>query len=161
VNRDLSKMRMHLPSSAAIWMSAIALALAGCQGNGRIATVPVTGTVTVDGKPLEQGTITFETPGKRPASGEIKAGNIVNVMTYVASDGVPTGNHTIAITATAASAAAAVPKDPGQPMVVDANYMGVGQSLIPARYNNPATSGLTAEIKSTGKNSLQLELQSK
>jgi hypothetical protein len=35
-------------------------------------------------------------------------------------------------------------------LVIEANDIGVGQSLIPARYNNPETSGLTAEIKSTG-----------
>lgn len=45
-------------------------------------------------------------------------------------------------------------------MPVDANYMGVGESLIPAKFNNPETSGLTAEIK-PGKNSLQFDVKTK
>jgi len=43
-------------------MLTIVLLLAGCSSNGRVA---VSGTVSLDGKPLESGTISF-----RPASGK-------------------------------------------------------------------------------------------
>ncbi len=49
-------------------------------------------------------------------------------------------------------------KNPGDAIMVDKNYMSGGDSLIPARYNNPATSGLTAEINK-GENTLTLELK--
>ena len=142
------------------WLCLLFLTLTGCHGDGRSPTGSVEGTVTVDGQPLDEGTIIFESPGKRPASGEIRAGKIVNVMTYVAGDGVPTGSQKVAINATVATSSISVPDNPGQVMPVDANYMGVGESLIPAKYNNPETSGLTAEIK-PGKNSLQFDVKTK
>lgn len=127
--------------------------LAGCNFGPALA--PVNGTVTHDGKPLAKGTIRFESPGKPPATGKIAEGQIVEVTTFKPNDGAPVGAQKIAIWAQE-DAASAVVANPGESSKAGANYM-VGKSLIHADYNNPDSSGLTADIKS-GKNELKLEL---
>ena len=130
--------------------------LTGC-GSGRVAVAPVKGTVTLDGKPLANGTIAFESTGQRPATGRIEKGEIVEVTTYQTGDGAPLGKHQVAVWASE-EAASAVTANPGEGKI-GANYMS-GKSLVPAMYNDPNTSGLTAEIK-RGENTLAFELYSK
>jgi len=115
---------------------------------------PVKGTVTHDGKPLANGTIRFEMTGQRPATGKIVNGEIVEMTTFKTNDGVPIGSHRIAIWASE-EAGSAVVANPGESKMGE-NYMS-GKSLIHADYNNPDTSGLTAEIKS-GENVVNLKL---
>jgi hypothetical protein len=128
--------------------------LSGCNFGPALA--PVKGTVTHEGKPLAKGTIRFEGAGKPSATGKIVDGQIVEVTTTKANDGVALGTQKIAIWAQedAASAVVANPGESGK--AGGANYM-VGKSLIHTDYNNPDTSGLTADIKS-GTNEIKLEL---
>jgi hypothetical protein len=118
----------------------------------------VKGTVTLDGKPLAKGSITFETTDARPATGTIVAGEIVEVTTYDPGDGAPVGQHKVAIAATE-DAASAVVANPGEAKQSATDYMA-GKSLIPAMYNDPSASGLTAEIK-PGQNTVEFKLVSK
>ena len=134
----------------------LAACTAGC-GDGRVALAPVKGTVTLDGKPLASGSLTFESPGQRPATAKIVRGEIVEVTTYETGDGVPLGTHQVAVWSNE-EAASAVTANPGEGKV-GANYM-VGRSLLPARYNDPATSGLSVEIK-PGENVVAFQLTSK
>jgi hypothetical protein len=132
----------------------------GCGGSGRTPLGQVTGTVSYNGQPIASGTIIFEVPGARPANGKIVGGQIQEVTTYDPNDGVPVGQAKIAVFATEAPASspAATGGDPGQPIVIDENYMGGGaKPLIPPKYNDPATSGLNWEIKK-GKNTVTLDL---
>jgi len=129
------------------------LALAGCGG---VPMAQVKGTVKYDGQPLKNGTIRFEAAGVKPATGRIVNGEIVDLHTFKPNDGVPVGSHKVAIWALE-DAAADTAKNPGEAKV-GANYMS-GKSLIPAIYNDPATSGLTAEIKSGGDNTVAFELK--
>lgn len=134
----------------------MALVEAGCT-SGRVELARVKGTVTLDEKPLAHGTITFESSGKRPATGKIANGEIVEVTTYQTGDGVPLGMHKVAIWSNE-EAPSAVTTNPGAAKT-GANYMS-GKSLIPTMYNDPNTSGLSAEIKS-GENTVALQLFSK
>lgn len=144
-----------LSSTAVILVALAGLALPGC-GSGRAPLGRVKGTVTLDGKPLAAGTVTFESAGRRPATGKVVAGEIVAVTTYQEGDGAPVGSHAVAVWSST-EAASAVIANPGEAKV-GANYMS-GKSLIPARYNDPSTSGLTAEIKA-GDNTVNLALSS-
>ena len=129
------------------------VAVAGCGG---VPMAQVKGTVKYDGKPLKSGTIRFEAPGVKPATGKIVDGEIVELTTFKANDGVPVGNHKVAVWALE-EAASAVVANPGESKT-GANYMA-GKSLIPAIYNDPATSGLTAEVKSGAGNTVAFELK--
>jgi hypothetical protein len=141
------------------------LACAGCGRSDRARVAQVTGTASYKGQPIASGTIIFEVPGARPANGKIVDGKIMEVTTYEPKDGVPVGQARIAVFATRASAESpspapgGAPSDPGAPIVLDKNYMGGGaKSLIPEKYNNPATSGLAWEIKK-GQNTVTLDLK--
>jgi len=132
----------------------------GCGGSDRAPLGKVTGTVNYRGQPIKAGTIIFEVPGARPATGKIVDGKITEVTTHDPNDGVPVGTAKIAVSAAQApqSAAPAAGADPGS-YKVGANYMDSGaQSLIPPKYNNTASSGLTAEIKK-GENTVTLDLK--
>ena len=132
--------------------------LTGC-GPDRPPLGDVSGTVTHDGEPLAQGTITFEVPGARPARGEIVDGKIVNLSTYEAGDGVPVGAASVAITSTVQTSTVTEPSAsddaPGGP-----SGMPEYKSLIPQEYANPQSSGLTATIEE-GENALSFDLVTK
>lgn len=142
-----------------LWRYCFALVLcsilAGCSD--RPALGRVKGIVTLDDTPLARATLTFETTGARPATATVVNGEIVEVTTFDKGDGVPVGRHQVAVDATedAGNSGTANPGDTKPP---GANYM-VGKSLIPTRYNDPSTSGLTAEIKK-GDNWVEFKLTS-
>lgn len=129
--------------------------LAGCSDRPKLAKVK--GTVTLDGKPLPYGTVTFESKGLRSATGKIVNGEITNVTTYEPGDGAPVATHRVVVTANAEPGPAVV-ANPGDQKAPKGDYMS-GKSLIPAAYNNPDTSGLTAEV-TAGENSVELKLSS-
>ncbi len=126
--------------------------VAGC-GN---QTAEVTGEVTFAGEPLSKGTIIFETKNARPAVGQILNGKIIKVTTFKEGDGVPPGEHKVAIQSVA-EAGSAVVSNPGEGGIPK-NYMG-GKSLIPTVYGDPETSGLTATIKAGQVNKLEFKLK--
>ena len=131
----------------------------GC-GSDRSSLAQVTGRVTLDDKPLPKGTIIFEPKGQRSAVGQIVDGAIVEVMTYDPGDGVPLGHHSVAISANGTpGGASSEVAHPGGVKKQAANYMS-GTSLIPVRYNDPTTSGLSVDIKS-GTNTVEFRLSSK
>ena len=123
----------------------------------------VSGTVRFDGKPVANGAIIFEVPGNRPASGKIVEGALRDITTFDSGDGVPVGTARVAVHAFATSATqqkAAVPefeKD-GQEVIDPKGYMKGPDSLIPARYNDPASSGISFTIQ-PGENSINLDLK--
>jgi hypothetical protein len=134
----------------------VCLLVAGCSDRPRLGKVK--GTVTFDGQPLAKGSIVFESPDARPATGTIVNGEIVEVTTYDPQDGVPVGPQKVAISAVEDAAASPAPANPGEASQA-LDYMS-GKSLIPAMYNDPSTSGLTAEIK-PGENTVEFKLVSK
>ncbi|MBN9118689.1 MAG: hypothetical protein J0I06_05955 [Planctomycetes bacterium] len=130
--------------------------VAGCSDRPKLAKVK--GTVTLDGKPLPFGTVTFEAKGLLPATGKIVNGEITEVTTYDPGDGAPVGGHRIAVTANAEPGPAVVANPGETAKAPKGDYMS-GKSLIPSAYNNPDTSGLSAEVKS-GENTVEIKLLS-
>ncbi len=120
----------------------------GCSRKDRTSLGKVSGTVAYRGKPVAAGTLIFEVAGARPAHGRIVDGKIVEVTTYAAGDGVPLGLARIAVYATP-------PEDPAA--AAKSQERDVFKSLIPAKYNDPATSGLTLQVVA-GENTLTLDL---
>ena len=134
--------------------------LTGC-GSGQHPLGQVTGTVTFEGEPVPEGSIIFEVPGMRSATGKIVDGKITEVTTFDPNDGAPVGAAKIAVHAfgQGSGEGSAVASHPGDVQPADmSDYMGVQASLIPPHYNDPASSGLTFEINS-GENNVTLELK--
>lgn len=124
------------------------VAVTGCGES--FATV--TGTVTLDGKSVDAGTVTFT-----PTSGPAIAKEIINGAYQV--DRVPLGNAGVSVI--------------GPPDVKNEADRGMAQKLgkapppppppatkIPLKYADPATSGLKYTVK-RGDNSYKIELSSK
>jgi len=150
--------RQMMAATLACLAAALAGPLTGCGKRGP-ALAAVSGTVTLDGRPLERGTITFEAAGCRPATAWILDGRIVEATTHRANDGVPVGRQRIAVFSRA-EPVAAKPDPTMEPTLPGAAAFPphmAGPSLLPARYNDPSTSGLSATIR-PGQNTLSLEL---
>lgn len=144
-------------------LSIVALLLSiGCSDSSKLDRVPVTGSVTLNGSPLEAATILFRPGTGRSGRGKIENGRIVSTGTYDIDDGIVPGKHKIAIqpipdipinqaNLMAGESNDAMPQPPKRP----------SRSVrIPAKYASFERSGITAEI-TNGENELTIELTSK
>jgi len=115
-----------------------ALMLAGCSGNdGRVT---VTGTVTLDGQPLSDGTITFVgSNGASAGVGSIDNGSFTISKTGNA-EGMDPGSYKVQVESWEVQ--------PGEPQ--DDGTFAEGKTRIPEKYNKAADSGLTAEVTADG-----------
>jgi hypothetical protein len=130
------------------------MSLCGCSEQ---ELAPVSGLVTVDGKPIEAAQVLFMSPGHRPAAGESDAQGRYVLSTYATGDGAAIGTHKVTVTArpTIRVSAAGGATRPGS---VRPNQIKHGeQSPIPEKYSNASTPLLTVEVKS-GENEIPLEL---
>ena len=121
--------------------------VAGCGSGVRPidGSVPVSGTVTFNGQPLEQGMVRFapESGGKaQPATGQIKNGKFT-MLTTASSPGVVVGKYKVSIISNKPFAPPAL--KPGTPPDPKAKFEP--ESLIPKKYNDIKTSGLEADVK--------------
>lgn len=139
------------------WSICLALCLwaTGC-GGGATDDLPrraVSGTVTLDGKPLEKGAISFdpEVVPKDPVS----VGAIIEGGSYeIAAEQGPTpGTYRVSIRAGGPGEAEASEDAPGMPP------RRAAPDPIPARYNARTT--LRAEVTADGPNTFDFELTSK
>jgi hypothetical protein len=126
------------------------LAFSGCGQSDRAS---VSGRVTLDGQPLQSGSITFFPTGntKGPTAGDVIEGGIYSVS---ASRGPVAGQYRVEIRSmrkTGRKIRVPVPAPPG-------TMMDELVSGIPAIYNDEST--LTAEVIK-GKNHFDFDLKSK
>jgi hypothetical protein len=119
--------------------------LPGCGGDsGELPTVPASGTVTYQGKPVAKGTIHFQPENGRPASAPIEDGKFT-LTTYKEGDGAMAGKHKVAVDVT---------EDvPGKEGDTTTKY------LIPQKYASPEQSGLSIEIPSSGSSKLEIDIK--
>jgi hypothetical protein len=126
----------------------------GC-GSNNPETMEVTGTVTLDGKPVPDAIVTFlPQDGRRSATGSTDAGGSYSLATFELGDGAFPGKHGVAIYSKFAPA-----------MRGEASPDGSKQSIasgtaIPKQYGLPATSGLTADVTRDGENVFDFEMTS-
>lgn len=126
----------------------------GGDPNGRV----VTGTVTHQGKAVEGAMVTFSSPiasafGQTNAEGKFK-------LTTSSSEKVSLGDYQVTIVKketppaaqTSSTSEQYVPPDPDAPPV------SANKDLLPARYGDAATSGLTATVTADGKNEFDFPL---
>ena len=87
----------YLSASLAAF-TVLLIGMAGCGGSDLPDTAPVTGEVTIDGQPLQTGSIRFFPANGRGAMGEIVDGRYA-LRTFAENDGALLGSHTVTITA--------------------------------------------------------------
>ncbi len=132
------------------------LSLPGCGGaQATIDRQPVSGKITLDGTPLDQGAIRFEpfadTKPRTTAGSPIQNGN----YDIPKAGGLPPGKYMVSITSS--EAGPPLPTDPAEAMNA-AGKMQPKPERIPARYNQ--NTELVVEIKS-GSNQHDFPLTSK
>ena len=130
------------------WRSLVQILLltcvvAGCGPSNGLYSV--TGQVTYQGKPLEHGSIVFISPKSRQVTADIQRGEILNVTTIAANDGIAPGEYMVAVTSRDRSEKY---KDSMSP-----------PSVIPIRYADVAASDLKATIEPNNNNVLRFDLE--
>ena len=123
----------------------------GCGASDLPLRAPVTGIVTFKGEPLADAIVTFVPDKSKGTEGPMAVGATDAEGRYVlstdrregATDGATVGFHRVRITANRA------PTGPSD---------SLPSSRIPMRYNNPAKSGLVAEVKSDTNNKFDFQL---
>jgi hypothetical protein len=152
-----------------------ALCLAGLTGCGEgTGTVPVTGTVTLDGQPLSGAAVVFapprDSPGT-PARGTTDASGNFALTTFAPKDGAIPATYDVGVSKTeGVEDAPVLPEDEAER---DAMLTGAGmtaeemmsmerrkpKSLIPDKYANPKRSGISIEV-TKGMDPVSIELVS-
>jgi hypothetical protein len=146
---------------------AVAAMIVGCNSGGSDSgAVKTGGVVTLDGQPVEGATVSFSpASGGKAASGITDSSGRFSLTTLEAGDGAMPGNYGVTVVKMAGgSEPAAQPKTMEEAMKAGLNKGGPGtkvepaKSLLPEKYNSTATSGLTAEVKSSGENDFEFKL---
>lgn len=169
--------RMRRPFVLLILVLAAVVELAsgiGCRAKDRLNTVVATGVVTFRGKPVDGAIISFSprTAGIRSAIGTTDSNGRFHLMTLYRDDGAMPGTYAVTIIKAAPDAASAASIDTSYEATLERSKKmpppsgsGSGvkaeigpESLLPAKYKDTATSGLTAEIKPQGENHFSFDL---
>jgi hypothetical protein len=132
--------------------------IAGCFGGGDdLPREAITGRVTLDGQPVEDGSISF-VPMEAVAVGDaVQGGGAIKSGRFWISQefGLIPGKYRVAI-----NAAAHGGKERTKPQVPAAGQaLDVSKELIPQKYN--AMSELTATVEKGGTNDFEFKLDSK
>jgi hypothetical protein len=131
----------------------VGLLAAGCGGRkDRPPLGRVSGKVTYNGEPLAKASVVFlpDQEGIRSAMGETDEQGRYTLWTYDPGDGAPVGKHKVTVTLRGASEKAemhpsAIGKGKGEAYYEQVAF--TGKPLIPEKYFNPMTSGLTADVQ--------------
>jgi len=144
----------------------LTMTLSGCGGEkvNRPPVFKVTGKVTLSGKPVVNADVTFiHDETKRAAFGKTNDQGIYKLTTFAANDGAVEGKHSIKVVdipPPATTPAIADTESPEyQPPGIGQDTMPKPKSNLPAKYSDPATSGLFGVVNADGgENVIDLEL---
>jgi hypothetical protein len=115
--------------------------LVGCSGSHERETEKVSGVVTLDGKPMTQGTVMFVPETGRAGLGVIGSDGAYQLTTYKPDDGALVGHHKVSV---------AIPEG--------SETRPTRSIVIPRRYMSAESSGLTFEVKAGAENRIDLKL---
>lgn len=116
----------------------------GCGNSNPLGRQAVTGTITLDGQPLERGTIEFTPQGPGTASGA----TIENGQFFIPADkGLPPGDYLVRISAA---------NDDAEPMDMPGESSKVAPELIPPEYNTESQQTFT--VSTDGENEFSLDI---
>lgn len=124
---------------------------AGCESDGysELGLIDVTGKVTLDGQPLANANVVFESDDKRTASGVTDSAGVYQLMYDSETKGVTPGAKKVRVTIADVGVEGGGVVEGGAP---------AGKERIPAMYNSQ--SELKADVSASSK-SFDFELKSK
>lgn len=126
--------------SVPLLILAASLLCAGCGGapKGDAGLTPVTGTITLDGTPVEKGVVQFiSKDGKTVFTGQIERGSYA-LKANAISPGAKPGDYEVAVQAWEQ-----------EPTMDAAGKPVEGKRAVPEKYFSPKSSGLTAKVESS------------
>ncbi len=155
------------------------LVLAGCGGGPKkVAVFKATGTVTFQGKPLPQASVTFSpvddgqtaVPGvtndKPVAYGMTDDKGEFTLTTYTAGDGAPAGSYNVVVSKAVPTGAASDAAHSADPAVLakaqaghDAASSATTGSVIPITYSDANKTPLTAKVDPKAENKFTFEIK--
>jgi len=151
--------------------------LAGCHRGSELGTVPVSGTVTLDGQAVADVAVTFKPKASsgRGAVGVTAANGKFTLTTLQSGDGALPGSYAVTLAKFAAGEATRSPPPMNEPSPEKAarmaQYMKSGgkpptsavapKNELPDKYASPETSGFAAEVKPGEKNDFTFAMTSK
>lgn len=118
----------------------------GC-GSGRPTCIPVTGTVSYRGQPVEDAGVAFIPTQGRQASGKTNEQGRFILTTFSSGDGALLGEYVVCIAKT-------IPNSQGK---ADSPYSNE-TSVLPSCYAKPAQSSLRASVTVAGPNNFHFDL---
>jgi hypothetical protein len=126
------------------------------------ATAPVKGKITLNGKPVSTGRISFHpTTGERPALANIQPDGSYSLTTFQRGDGALLGHHKVSIKSTRIENEAPPPKDFKEDAELAAKFGTKGGPhlvfLVDKKYYDERTTDLEAEVK-PGDNQINFDL---
>ena len=141
------------PSVSRAGVAALLVACLACDVgcSRRPSLVPVSGRVTLDGKPLEFGSVMIQPVAGPAARGTIRPDGSFAVGTFSPGDGAIVGPASVRV-------ACYEQQRPGAPP--PQGELALGKSLIPEKYTQFETSGITATV-AAGMGPLAIDLTSK
>jgi len=163
--------------------------LVGCGGKSYPPTSPVTGVVTLDGKPVEGANVSFVSNDTKvqPASGTTDKDGKYSLTTFRSGDGAMPGEYKVAVSKYFSEAGQSPYDKPAEPeetvapkASLEDQYAAYEKAYkdapkgpptgaakqpktgneLPAKYASAGTSGISVTVKS-GDNSFPIELKSK
>ena len=121
----------------------------------RSPTLPVSGIIILDGKPVENAIILFHSEGHEiSAHGLSDASGFFRLTTYEENDGAVSGNHLISVKKIEEQITPHPLGDPYSPNVIES-------WLIPQRYADPKTSELSWTISAESTEPIIMNLKSR
>lgn len=137
-------MELNPTTLARLFSLAGLLAIAGCGGGDlRQPTYPVSGSVTIDDKPLADATVVFHAVDKSKfkwqelPQGKTDANGKFTIFTYETGDGAPAAEYNVGI-----ALLEPVADDGGDQVKHTKN-----QVKLPLKYTDPNKSGLKAKVE--------------
>jgi len=131
-------------------IAGLCLVAIGCGESGAPGRAQAQGTITLDGRPLEKGTVFFVDASGLPAGvGNIQGGSF-EISENAGTKGVLPGDYRVKVESWKV--------EPGT--LLDNGSFAKGESAIAKKYNDAGASGLKAEVK-PGSNSFEFEVTSK
>ena len=141
---------------------ALLVSLLGCSGSKGPATAKVSGVVKYNGAPVEGATIVFSpVAGGRPGTAVSDSQGHYDLSTYGDKDGAVPGEYKVTVEKSKTEGEA---PNLTYEQINDMQMRGepipgpVTKNLLPEKYISPATTELTATVKS-GTNDVPLELK--
>ncbi|MBI3464051.1 MAG: carboxypeptidase regulatory-like domain-containing protein [Planctomycetes bacterium] len=137
--------------------------MCGCQdaGDDRPNVVPVRGTVTLRGTPVEGAEIKFEPKtGLTSAFGVTDAAGNYELTTFQGGDGAQPGEYIVTVFKYQEQPQSSASMDsPGYDATGKSAATAPAKNLLPQRFAEPSNSGLMAIVKADGENQFNFDLK--